>query len=201
TRNELHKTAEMLAAGVKYEGAGTVEFIYDVTAKEFFFIEMNTRIQVEHPVTEMLTGIDLVATQFLIAQGAPFKSLKPRQKQSGHAIEFRINAEDWEQNFRPNPGKLTAWSPPKMPGVRVDSAAYEEYYIVPFYDSMIAKLIVHANSRDLAISKAKDALKSFKIEGIKTTAGFHEKILNQEAFLANNISTRWVDEVFLENNT
>lgn len=201
TRNELHKTAEMLAAGVKYEGAGTVEFIYDVATKEFFFIEMNTRIQVEHPVTEMLTGIDLVEAQFLIAQGAPFESVKPRQKQSGHAIEFRINAEDWEQNFRPNPGKLIAWSPPKMSGVRVDSAAYEGYYIVPFYDSMIAKLIVYADSRDLAISKAKDALKSFKIEGIKTTAGFHEKILNQEAFLTNNISTRWVDEVFLENNT
>mgnify|MGYP000439047355 CR=1 FL=1 len=194
----LHACVD-LCKEIKYEGVGTIEFLYE--NEEFYFIEMNTRIQVEHPVTEMLTGIDLVEAQFLIAQGAPFESVKPRQKQSGHAIEFRINAEDWEQNFRPNPGKLIAWSPPKMSGVRVDSAAYEGYYIVPFYDSMIAKLIVYADSRDLAISKAKDALKSFKIEGIKTTAGFHEKILNQEAFLTNNISTRWVDEVFLENNT
>ena len=198
TRKELHRTAEILAASVDYEGAGTVEFIYDMETKEFLFIEMNTRIQVEHPVTEMLTGTDLVAAQFTIAQGAPFQTVKP--KQSGHAIEFRINAEDWEQNFQPNPGKLVLWSPPKLPGVRVDTAVYEGYNVVPFYDSMIAKLIVHADSRELAISKARDALRSFSIAGIKTTAGFHEQILGQEAFLENNISTRWVDEVFLESN-
>jgi acetyl-CoA carboxylase biotin carboxylase subunit len=198
TREALHKTAETLAAGVDYEGAGTIEFIYDVETKEFFFIEMNTRIQVEHPVTEMLTGADLVAAQFTIAQGAPFETVKP--KQSGHAIEFRINAEDWEQNFQPNPGKLALWSPPKLPGVRVDTAVYEGYNVVPFYDSMIAKLIVHADSRELAISRARDALRSFSIAGIKTTAGFHEQILGQKAFLENDISTRWVDEVFLESN-
>ena len=200
TRKELHKTAEMLAAGVNYEGAGTVEFIYDPVKREFFFIEMNTRIQVEHPVTEMLTGVDLVEAQFNIAQGAALNTILPRQSRSGHAIEFRINAEDWEQNFAPNPGKLSKWSPPKLPGVRTDTAVYEGYYIVPFYDSMIAKLIVHADSRDLAMSKARDALKAFSIDGVKTTAGFHEKMLRHKAFLENDISTRWVDEVFLRNN-
>jgi acetyl-CoA carboxylase biotin carboxylase subunit len=119
---------------------------------------------------------------------------------SGHAIEFRINAEDWEKNFAPSPGKLSKWSPPKLPGVRVDTAAYEDYHVVPFYDSMIAKLIVHADSRESAISKAKDALKAFTIGGVKTTAGFHEKMLSHQTFLENNISTRWVDEVFLGSN-
>lgn len=199
TREKLHKTAEILAASVKYEGAGTVEFIYDVGTKEFFFIEMNTRIQVEHPITEMLTGIDLVVAQFTIAQGAAFQAVKP--KQSGHAIEFRINAEDWEQNFQPNPGRLASWSPPKLSGVRVDTAVYEGYNVVPYYDSMIAKLIVHADNRELAISKARDALWNFSIGGIKTTLGFHKQMLGQKAFLENNISTRWVDEVFLESNT
>ena len=200
TRKEIHKAAEVLAAGVKYEGAGTVEFIYDAKTKHFFFIEMNTRIQVEHPVTEMLTGIDLVASQFKIAQGASLKTVAPKFDQFGHAIEFRINAEDWKQNFTPSPGTLSLWSPPKLRGVRIDTAVYEGYCVVPFYDSMIAKLIVHANSRKLAISKAKDAFKSFSIGGVKTTAGFHEEILRHRAYLANDISTRWVDKVFLESD-
>lgn len=199
-RKKLHKTAEMLATEVNYEGAGTVEFIYDPERLEFFFIEMNTRIQVEHTVTEMLTGIDLVEAQFNIAQGATLNNMLLGLNNSGHAIEFRINAEDWEKNFAPSPGKLSKWSPPKLPGVRIDTAAYEDYYVVPFYDSMIAKLIVHADSRESAISKAKDALKVFTIGGVKTTAGFHEKMLSHQAFLENNISTRWVDEVFMRNN-
>jgi acetyl-CoA carboxylase biotin carboxylase subunit len=161
---------------------------------------MNTRIQVEHPVTEMLTEVDLVEAQFNIAQGAALNTILPRRSRSGHAIEFRINAEDWEQNFAPNSGKLSKWSPPKLPGVRIDTAVYEGYYIAPFYDSMIAKLIVHADSRDLALSKARDAFKAFSIGGVKTTAGFHEKMLRHKAFLENDISTRWVDEVFLRNN-
>ncbi len=200
TRKMLHKTAEMLATGVKYEGAGTVEFIYDPDTKKFFFIEMNTRIQVEHPITEMLTGIDLVEAQFAIAQGAGLKAYEPKRNQPGHSIELRINAEDWARGFNPNPGKLKTWSPPKLAGVRTDTAVYEGYYVVPFYDSMIAKLIVHAESRELAISKAKDALKSFLIDGVKTTAGFHEAVLKETAFLENSVSTRWVDEVFLGTN-
>ena len=190
----------MLAAGVKYEGAGTIEFIYDPKTTEFFFIEMNTRIQVEHPVTEVLTGVDLVEAQFLIAQGASLNNIYPKQNSSGHAIEFRINAEDWEQNFAPNPGIISQWSPPKMAGVRIDSAVYEGYHVVPFYDSMIAKLIIHADSRDLALLRASDAFRSFAIDGIKTTSGFHQKMLSNNAFLNNEISTRWVDEVFLGDN-
>ena len=200
SRKQLHKTAAMLAAGVKYEGAGTIEFIYDPKTTEFFFIEMNTRIQVEHPVTEMLIGIDLVEAQFLVAQGNPLNNVFPKQNHSGHAIEFRINAEDWEQNFTPNPGKISQWSPPKMAGVRIDTAVYEGYHVVPFYDSMIAKLIIHAGSRDLALLKAKDAFQRFSIDGIKTTSGFHQKMLRNDAFLKNEIYTRWVDEVFLGDN-
>ena len=200
TRQQLHETSAMLAAGVKYEGAGTIEFIYDPKTTEFFFIEMNTRIQVEHPVTEVLTGVDLVEAQFLIAQGASLNNIYPKQNSSGHAIEFRINAEDWEQNFSPNPGIISQWSPPKMAGVRIDSAVYEGYQIVPFYDSMIAKLIIHADSRDLALLRASDAFRSFAIDGIKTTSGFHQKMLSNNAFLNNEISTRWVDEVFLGDN-
>ena len=200
SRKQLHKTAAMLAAGVKYEGAGTIEFIYDPKTTEFFFIEMNTRIQVEHPVTEMLIGIDLVEAQFLVAQGNSLNNVFPKQNHSGHAIEFRINAEDWEQNFTPNPGKISQWSPPKMAGVRIDTAVYEGYHVVPFYDSMIAKLIIHAVSRDLALLKAKDAFQRFSIDGIKTTSGFHQKMLRNDAFLKNEIYTRWVDEVFLGDN-
>ena len=200
SRKQLHKTAAMLAAGVKYEGAGTIEFIYDPKTTEFFFIEMNTRIQVEHPVTEMLIGIDLVEAQFLVAQGNSLNNVFPKQNHSGHAIEFRINAEDWEQNFTPNPGKISQWSPPKMTGVRIDTAVYEGYHVVPFYDSMIAKLIIHADSRDLALLRASDAFRSFAIDGIKTTSGFHQKMLRNNAFLNNEISTRWVDEVFLGDN-
>ena len=200
SRQQLHETAAMLAAGVKYEGAGTIEFIYDPKTTEFFFIEMNTRIQVEHPVTEVLTGVDLVEAQFLIAQGASLNNIYPKQNSSGHAIEFRINAEDWEQNFAPNPGIISQWSPPKMAGVRIDSAVYEGYQVVPFYDSMIAKLIIHADSRDLALLRASDAFRSFAIDGIKTTSGFHQKMLRNNAFLNNEISTRWVDEVFLGDN-
>ena len=200
SRKQLHKTAAMLAAGVKYEGAGTIEFIYDPKTTEFFFIEMNTRIQVEHPVTEMLIGVDLVEAQFLVAQGASLNNVFPKQNHSGHAIEFRINAEDWEQNFTPNPGKISQWSPPKMAGVRIDTAVYEGYHVVPFYDSMIAKLIIHAGSRDLALLKAKDAFQRFSIDGIKTTSGFHQKMLRNDAFLKNEIYTRWVDKVFLGDN-
>ena len=200
SRKQLHKTAAMLAAGVKYEGAGTIEFIYDPKTTEFFFIEMNTRIQVEHPVTEMLIGNDLVEAQFLVAQGNSLNNVFPKQNHSGHAIEFRINAEDWEQNFTPNPGKISQWSPPKMAGVRIDTAVYEGYHVVPFYDSMIAKLIIHAGSRDLALLKAKDAFQRFSIDGIKTTSGFHQKMLRNDAFLKNEIYTRWVDEVFLGDN-
>ena len=200
SRKQLHKTAAMLAAGVKYEGAGTIEFIYDPKTTEFFFIEMNTRIQVEHPVTEMLIGADLVEAQFLVAQGNSLNNVFPKQNHSGHAIEFRINAEDWEQNFTPNPGKISQWSSPKMAGVRIDTAVYEGYHVVPFYDSMIAKLIIHAGSRDLALLKAKDAFQRFFIDGIKTTSGFHQKMLRNDAFLKNEIYTRWVDEVFLGDN-
>ena len=197
TRTALHHTAELLASGVNYEGAGTVEFIFDPISKEFFFIEMNTRIQVEHPVTEMLFGVNLVQAQLSLAQGSSLNLIARRKKPQGHAIEFRINAEDWEDNFIPSPGTLTFWRPPKLAGVRTDTAMYEGYTVVPFYDSLIAKLIVHGQDRDAAISKAKKALESFEISGVKTTLGFHETVISDKAFLANKTSTRWVDETFM----
>ena len=197
-RERMGEAAVKAAEFIQYEGAGTVEFLVD-KHRNFFFMEMNTRIQVEHPITEQVIDFDLIREQISVAAGIPISGKHYLPKM--HSIECRINAEDPYNDFRPSPGKITNLHIPGGHGVRLDTHVYSGYIIPPYYDSMIAKLIVYADSRDLAISKAKDALKSFKIEGIKTTAGFHEKILNQEAFLANNISTRWVDEVFLENNT
>ena len=197
TRAALLLNAETLASSVNYKGAGTVEFIYDPKSKEFFFIEMNTRIQVEHPVTEMLFDIDFVKAQIEIAQGKALKAIKYRIKPLGHAIEFRLNAEDWRNDFSPSPGRLSTWKPPKLPGVRIDTAVYEGYSVKPYYDSMIAKLIVHAKNRSEAINLANDALRYFAIGGIKSTLGFHRQLIYNNAFVKNEVSTRWVDQAFM----
>lgn len=196
-RKELIKTASDLAAGIKYKGAGTIEFIYDAATGEFFFIEMNTRIQVEHPVTEARVGMDLVALQFKIAAGETLPTIDVHGQPNGHAIEFRINAEDWTKGFTPSPGRLSRWRPPAGPGVRFDSAAYEGYQIPPFYDSMIGKLIVHGATRDDALALAREALDRFEIDGVKTTAGFHRRLIDHPDYLSNRVHTRWVDDVGL----
>jgi len=198
TREQMMAAAQRLAAGLHYRGAGTVEFIFDVETGEFFFIEMNTRIQVEHPVTEMLCGLDLVALQFRVAAGEPLPRIRPEDWRGGHAIEFRINAEDWTKGFAPSPGRLKVWQPPTGPGVRFDTAAYQGYEIPPFYDSMIGKLIVHGRDRADTVARAGRALAQFKIDGIATTIGFHQRLLGHSDFLDNRIHTRWVDDTAMK---
>jgi len=192
-RRDLLDAAAKLTRGIRYEGAGTVEFILSVETGEFFFIEMNTRIQVEHPVTEMRCGIDLVRAQFDIAAGIPLPVYDANSQPGGHAIEFRINAEDCKRNFQPTPGVLNRWRPPMGSGIRLDSAVFEGQRISPFYDSMLAKLIVHGSSRENALHKARDALKRFDCEGIATTIDFHRMLVDDEAFIGNAVHTRWIE--------
>jgi acetyl-CoA carboxylase biotin carboxylase subunit len=194
-RARLLEVSGRLTQGIAYEGAGTIEFIFDVASGEFFFIEMNTRIQVEHPVTEMRTGLDLVEAQFKIAQGHPLPSLDENTMPGGHAIEFRINAEDWLRGFAPSPGRLDEWRPPQGPGVRFDSAVDQGHSITPYYDSMIGKLIIHGRDRDEALARARVALSDFHCEGVASTIGFHRVLVDDEDFLANRVYTRWTETV------
>jgi acetyl-CoA carboxylase biotin carboxylase subunit len=154
---------------------------------------MNTRIQVEHTVTEVRIGIDLVEAQFNVAQGKPLPDFEKSKILGGHAIEFRINAEDWQQDFQPSPGILNVWQVPQAEGLRLDAATYQGQRISPFYDSMIAKLIVHGRDRDEALEKARGALSGFGCEGIATTIGFHRMLVDHEAFLTNQVHTRWIE--------
>ncbi|HEX8367600.1 MAG TPA: acetyl-CoA carboxylase biotin carboxylase subunit [Pyrinomonadaceae bacterium] len=190
--------AKMGAVAVKacqeigYSSAGTFEFLLDEDGS-FYFMEMNTRIQVEHPVTEMVTLADIVRNQIRIAEGEELGVTQEEVLIVGHSIECRINAEDPEK-FTPSPGKITAFNLPGGPGVRVDTAAYPGYVVPPYYDSMIAKLIVHARTRDLAIARMKRALEAMVIEGIKTTIPLHLKIMNDEKFQKGDFSTKFMEE-------
>ncbi|MEK9754599.1 MAG: acetyl-CoA carboxylase biotin carboxylase subunit [Rhodospirillaceae bacterium] len=195
TRKQLIDAAARLTKGIKYAGAGTIEFILDPDTAEFYFIEMNTRIQVEHPVTEALVGLDLVALQFRVAAGEKLPRLDAKKAPGGHAIEFRINAEHWTSGFTPSPGRLMRWRPSTGPGLRFDSAAYEGYWVPPYYDSMIGKLIVHGRDRDHALARARDALDRFEVNGIATTIGFHRRLIDHPDFLAGRVHTRWVDDI------
>jgi acetyl-CoA carboxylase, biotin carboxylase subunit len=194
TRRGLLEAAGKLTRGLKYEGAGTMEFILDAATGEFFFIEMNTRIQVEHTVTEMLTGLDLVALQFEIARGGPLPLIDEANMPGGHAIEFRINAEDWTRDFQPAPGVLRKWSFPQGTGIRLDSACYQGQRISPFYDSMIAKLIVHGRDRTDAIRIARNVFDSASCEGIATTIDFHRMLIDHEDYVSNRVHTRWIEQ-------
>ena len=196
TREAMASAAARLAAAVAYASAGTVEFIVDRSG-DFYFIEMNTRIQVEHPVTEMVTGIDLVKEQLRIAAGEPFDVLQSDVMPRGWAVEFRLNAEDPAANFMPSPGEITALELPGGPGVRVDTAIYAGYRVPPFYDSLIAKLIVWGRNRDEAIARGRRALNEFRIDGIKTTIPFHLRVLEEPDFLAGDYHTDSVTELAL----
>ncbi len=198
-RERIKDAALALARGIEYEGAGTVEFILDPNADAFYFIEMNTRIQVEHPVTEMRAGVDLVEAQFRIAAGGDLAAFEPARPQNGHAIEFRINAEDWLRGFAPSPGTVHRWAPPRGDGIRVDTAIEAGRKIPPFYDSMIAKLVVHGADRADAVRRAREALSSFECEGVATTIGFHRWLLDQDDFVNNRIHTRWIEEAVARN--
>jgi acetyl-CoA carboxylase, biotin carboxylase subunit len=189
-RRRMGEAALRVARAVDYRNAGTVEFLLD-SRGNFYFLEMNTRIQVEHPVTEMVTGLDLVFLQIRIASGRELPIRQDDIQIRGHSIECRINAED-PYTFVPSPGKITAFHTPSGPGVRVDTGAYSECVISPYYDSLIAKVIVHAPNRRAAISRMQRALEMMIVEGIKTNIPLHEKVLEDEAFLAGEIDTNFI---------
>jgi acetyl-CoA carboxylase biotin carboxylase subunit len=192
-REKMTEAAVRLAREAGYANAGTVEFLVD--GDEFYFIEMNTRIQVEHPVTEMLTGVDLVKEQIRVASGEPLSLEQEDVPMVGHAMEFRINAEDPDQDFMPSPGEISSLEVPGGPGVRVDSAIYQGYQIPPFYDSMVGKLIVWALTRDEAISRARRALREYRLEGIKTTIPLHLRLLEDDAFRSGEYNTGYLEEL------
>ncbi len=196
-REKMGNAAVAAAQYVNYHGAGTVEFLLDKHG-QFYFMEMNTRIQVEHPVTEMITGIDLIKEQISVAAGYPLSFAQEDVKINGWAIECRINAENPAKNFMPSPGKVVNYLPPGGYGVRVDSAVYPGYQISPFYDSMVAKLIVWGKDRDEAIQRMKRALSEFVIEGVKTTIPFHTQLLEHEAFVEGNFNTKFLETYTLD---
>ena len=198
SRESMRSAAVKLMADLNYSNLGTVEFVYDPKRDEFFFIEVNTRIQVEHPVSEQVSGVDLIKLQFALAEGNP--NVLPAQNQiviKGHAIECRINAEDPENNFFPSPGRIANWSPPQGSGIRVDSHCFSGYQVPPFYDSMIGKLIITAPDRNTAIARAIAALENFSIEGIKTNLNLLLDVLRDQCFRENRFSTKWLENDFL----
>jgi acetyl-CoA carboxylase biotin carboxylase subunit len=190
-RQEMGRVAVEACKRIGYSNAGTIEFLLDEDGN-FYFMEMNTRIQVEHPVTEMVTVSGLVAAQIRIAAGEELNYTQDQLIFVGHAIECRINAED-PVTFTPSPGRITALNLPSGAGVRVDTAIYDGYYVPPYYDSLIAKVIVHSRTRERAIARMRRALESMFIEGVKTTIPLHLKILNDPDFIAGNLSTRFMD--------
>jgi acetyl-CoA carboxylase, biotin carboxylase subunit len=192
-REKMAEAAVRLAREVGYESAGTVEFL--VEGDDFYFIEMNTRIQVEHPVTETLTGVDLVAEQLRVAGGETLSLEQEDVPFNGWAMEFRVNAEDPDQDFMPSPGEISFLEVPGGPGVRVDSAIYQGYTIPPFYDSMVGKLIVWALTREEAINRARRALREYRLEGIKTTIPLHLRLLDDEAFRSGEYHTGYLEEL------
>lgn len=193
TRENLCASAVELAKSVAYKGAGTLEYLYDEASNSFYFIEMNTRIQVEHTISEMITGIDLVQEMILIAGGKALSFTQQDVTRDGHSIEVRINAEDPLMQFMPYPGKITSLSIPTGDGIRFDHFIYEGYQISPFYDSLIGKLIVHAPTRIEAIEKMHLALQDLKIEGLKTTIPLHLALAQDDAIISGNIHTQWLE--------
>jgi acetyl-CoA carboxylase, biotin carboxylase subunit len=192
TREEISQAAVRLAEAADYANAGTVEFLVDED-ESFYFIEMNTRIQVEHPVTEMITGIDLVKEQLKVAGGEGLSVGQDEIPLAGHSIEFRINAEDPDNDFFPSPGEVTAVEVPGGPGVRVDTAVFAGYQIPPFYDSMVGKLIVWGADREEALARARRALEEYRLEGIKTTIPLHLRLLDDEAFRSGEYHTGYLE--------
>lgn len=198
TRKTMGDASVRAAKKVNYEGAGTIEYIYDLNTNDYYFMEMNTRIQVEHPVTEMVTGVDLVKWQIKIASGELLSIKQEEVKFEGHAIEYRINAENPAKNFMPSPGTITQYLTPGGFGVRIDSACYNQYTIPPYYDSMVAKLIVHQPTRDEAIACGLRALDEFVIQGINTTLPFHIAVMKHPTFINKEYNTNFLEEHPLE---
>jgi len=191
-RQDIGDSAVKLAESIGYVGAGTIEFLLD-TDGSFYFMEMNTRIQVEHPVTEMCTNFDLVKEQISVAAGAPLSFVMNGHRLRGHAIECRVNAEDPSRNFQPSPGVITAYHPPGGPGVRVDTHIYAGYTVPPYYDSLLAKVIVHGNTRTEALARMRQALDSFIIEGVTTTIPFLSRVMRHPDFVAGKVDTKFLE--------
>ncbi len=196
TRKGMGEIAVKAARSVKYDSAGTIEFLYNIESKKFYFMEMNTRIQVEHPVSEMITGVDLIKYQIKIANGEELDLKQKDIQKRGHAIECRINAEDPLKDFTPSPGEISQLIVPGGPGIRVDSGVYPGYRIPPYYDSMIAKLIAWGSDRREAIERMKRALEEFYIIGLKTTIPFHIGVLKNKKFLVGQYTTDFIEKDF-----
>lgn len=196
-RSRLHQAAIDLLAPIKYRNAGTVEFLYDEAQDQFFFMEVNARIQVEHPVSEEICGVDLIQLQLAVASGEPLGLAQASIRPDGHAIEVRIIAEDPAKDFTPSPGRIVRWVPPRGEGVRLDTAMREGVLVPPYYDSMIAKLIVSGCDRPQAIERLRAALDAFQIEGIATNLPLLRAIAGHPDFTANLIDTRWAERVLL----
>jgi acetyl-CoA carboxylase biotin carboxylase subunit len=196
-RSKIGNAALELCRHVKYRSAGTIECILDPATNEFYFMEMNTRIQVEHPVTEMVTGVDLVKEQIRIAMGQGISIRQDQVQMRGHAIECRINAENAENDFRPNPGRVNEYFAPGGFGVRMDTHLYSGYVVPPYYDSLLGKIICWGNNRDEAIERMKRALWELKIDGVETTRLFQRKLISSPEFISGQVHTRFVQDSFL----
>ena len=194
-RHDLCKAALRLCRAADYYSAGTVEFLMDARKNKFYLMEVNTRIQVEHPVTEMVTGIDIVKTQIAVAAGEKLPFTQRQIKQTGHAIEVRINAEDSDNDFAPSAGRITLFDPPGGPGVRVDTHCYTGYRVPPNYDSMIAKLIAHQPTREQAIATLRRALVEFRIQPIHTTIPLHSELMRNGNFIKGTIDIHFVERL------
>jgi acetyl-CoA carboxylase biotin carboxylase subunit len=193
-RAKICNAAATLARSIGYRSAGTIEFIYDNDTAEFYFLEMNTRIQVEHPVTETITGVDLVQQQLLIARGEPLTLKQPDIQFNGHAIECRITAESPQHGFRPCPGRITEWQAPVGPGIRLDSHCYPGYFVPPYYDSLLAKLIIHGETRQAAADLTLSALNNFHVSGIDTLIPFLKDVIADPQYRDGKVNTRWLEK-------
>ena len=192
-RATICTAAATLARSIGYRSAGTIEFIYDNDTADFYFLEMNTRIQVEHPVTEMITGVDLVAQQLRIARGEPLPFKHSDIQFTGHAIDCRINAESPQHGFRPCPGRITEWQAPEGAGIRLDTHCYPGYFVPPYYDSLLAKLIAHADTRQDAAKLMNKALDDFHVSGIDTLIPFLKTVIADPEYRRGTVNTRWLE--------
>ncbi|MGZ8424661.1 MAG: acetyl-CoA carboxylase biotin carboxylase subunit [Candidatus Binatia bacterium] len=193
-RGQICTAAAILARSIGYQSAGTIEFIYDNDTRAYYFLEMNTRIQVEHPVTEMITGVDLVAQQLRIARGEPLPYKQSDITFNGHAIECRITAESPQHGFRPCPGLISNWQGPTGPGIRLDTHCYSGYFVPPYYDSLLAKLIVHGKNRQESADATNRALENFHVEGIDTLIPFLKVVIADDDYRSGKVNTRWLEK-------
>jgi acetyl-CoA carboxylase biotin carboxylase subunit len=196
-REDITKAAVELAKSIGYESCGTVEFILDQDTGRFYFLEMNTRLQVEHPITEEITGVDIVKEQIRIADGLPLEYSQDDIRMDGHAIECRINAESCDRDFAPCPGLIETWRPPQGEGIRLETHCFSNYTVPPFYDSLLGKLVVKAKNREQAIILMQSALKDFVVQGINSNIPFHISLFQHPDFLGANINTTWLEKFFM----